>query len=321
MTMDNNVVIYQGKSGAIELKGDFKKETLWASQSQISVLFDVERSVIAKHIANILKNEELDKNSVCAKFAHTAEDKKTYQVQYYNLDVILAVGYRTNSAKAIKFRKWATETLRKYILTGYVINKKQVAKNLNKFLDAVEDVKKILPANTEVKAADAIDLIKTFASTWLSLDAYDRQFFPATGEIRKQVKITAESIMEELARLKSELISKNEAGDLFGVEKAKGSITNIVGNLFQSWDNKDLYPSIEEKAAHLLYFIVKNHPFIDGNKRSGAFTFVWFLRKAKVLDASRLTPEALTALTLLVAESEPKNKDRIIGLILMLLRK
>ncbi len=194
MTMDNNVVIYQGKSGAIELKGDFKKETLWASQSQISVLFDVERSVIAKHIANILKNEELDKNSVCAKFAHTAEDKKTYQVQYYNLDVILAVGYRTNSAKAIKFRKWATETLRKYILTGYVINKKQVAKNLNKFLDAVEDVKKLLPTNTEVKAADAIDLIKTFASTWLSLDAYDREFFPATGEIIKQVKITAESL-------------------------------------------------------------------------------------------------------------------------------
>ena len=319
--MDKNVVIYQDKSGAIELKGDFKKETFWASQSQISILFGVERSVIAKHIANILKNEELDKNAVCAKFAHTAEDEKTYQVQYYNLDVILAVGYRTNSAKAIKFRKWATETLRKYILTGYVIDKKRVAKNLNKFLDAVEDVKKLLPANTEVKAADAMDLVKTFASTWLSLDAYDRDFFPATGEIKRQIKITSENITEELVKLKAELVSKNEAGDLFGVEKTKGSIASIVGNVFQSWDNKDLYPSVEEKAAHLLYFMVKNHPFIDGNKRSGAFTFVWFLRKAKVLDSSRLTPEALTALTLLVAESEPKNKDRIIGLILMLLRK
>jgi prophage maintenance system killer protein len=319
--MDKNVVIYQDKSGAIELKGDFKKETFWASQSQISILFGVERSVIAKHIANILKNEELDKNAVCAKFAHTAEDEKTYQVQYYNLDVILAVGYRTNSAKAIKFRKWATETLRKYILTGYVIDKKRVAKNLNKFLNAVENVKKLLPLNTEVKAAGAMDLIKTFASTWLSLDAYDRDFFPPTGEIKRQVKITSENITEELAKLKAELVSKNEAADLFGVERTKGSIASIVGNLFQSWDNKDLYPSVEEKAAHLLYFMVKNHPFIDGNKRSGAFTFVWFLRKAKVLDSSRLTPEALTALTLLVAESEPKNKDRIIGLILMLLRK
>ncbi|MDD2612623.1 MAG: virulence protein RhuM/Fic/DOC family protein [Bacteroidales bacterium] len=318
--MKNKIIIYQAKSGAIELKGDFKKETLWASQAQIAGLFGIERSVVTKHIRNILKSEELDENSVCANFAHTAEDGKSYQVQYYNLDVILSVGYRTNSVRAIQFRQWATKTLRQHILEGYTINKKQLAKNYEAFMQTVEDVKRLLPKNGEIKAEDTLELIKLFASTWFSLDAYDKESFPKKGVTKKQVKITAESFAKALKKLKQELIAGKEASEFFAAERAEGNLAGIIGNVFQSFGGKDLYPTAEEKAAHLLYFIVKNHPFIDGNKRSGAFAFVWFLRKAGILDINRLTPEALTALTLLVAESNPRDKDRMIGLVLMILK-
>ena len=166
-----------------------------------------------------------------------------------------------------------------------------------------------------------MELIKMFASTWLSLDAYDKETLPKKGATRKQVKITAANITGALSELRNELIAKKEASDLFGQERQKDSAAGIIGNIFQSFGGADLYPSAEEKAAHLLYFMVKNHPFIDGNKRSGAFAFVWFLRQARILDTTRLTPEALTALTLLVAESNPKDKDRMIGLVLMVLKK
>jgi len=294
---------------------------LWASQAQIASLFNVERSVVTKHVRNILKDKELDKNSVCANFAHTARDGKIYQVQYYNLDVILAVGYRTNSVRAIQFRQWATKTLRQHILEGYTLNKKRLAKNYAMFLQAVEDVKKLLPAGGQVGAEDALELMKVFASTWLSLEAYDKESLPKSGATKKQVRITAASFFEALLKFKEELIAKKVASELFGRERGKNSAAGILGNVLQAFGGKDLYPTLEEKAAHLLYFMVKNHPFNDGNKRSGAFAFVWFLQKAKILDIRRLTPEALTALTLLVAESNPKDKDRLIGLILLILKR
>ena len=143
--LKNKIVIYQAKNGAIELRGDVSHETIWATQAQISELFNVERSVITKHINNILKSKELDENSVCAKFAHTAEDGKTYQVQYYNLDVILSVGYRTNGKIAIAFRQWATKTLREHITKGYTINRKQIAKNYDAFMQTVASIQNLLP--------------------------------------------------------------------------------------------------------------------------------------------------------------------------------
>ena len=242
-------------------------------------------------------------------------------MQYYNLDVILAVGYRTNSVRAIQFRQWATKTLRQHILEGYTLNKKRLAKNYAMFLQAVEDVKKLLPAGGQVGAEDALELMKVFASTWLSLEAYDKESLPKSGATKKQVRITAASFSEALLKFKEELIAKKVASELFGRERGKNSAAGILGNVLQAFGGKDLYPTLEEKAAHLLYFMVKNHPFNDGNKRSGAFAFVWFLQKAKILDIRRLTPEALTALTLLVAESNPKDKDRLIGLILLILKR
>jgi len=315
------IVIYQAKSGAIELRGDFTRETIWATLDQIAEVFGRDKSVISRHLSNIFTEKELDKNSVVAKNATTASDGKVYMVEYYNLDTIISVGYRVNSKTATEFRKWATKTLRTHIIDGYTINRPRIAKNYEAFLKAVEQVKNLLPAGGEVDAKSALELVKLFADTWFSLNAYDQSTLPNSGATKKQVKLTASDLTEVLSELKQILTVKKEAKDLFGIERQKASVAGIVGNVFQSFGDKDLYPSVEEKAAHLLYFMVKNHPFVDGNKRSGAFAFVWFLKKARRLNTSRLSPEALTALTLLVAESNPKDKERMIGLILLLLKK
>jgi prophage maintenance system killer protein len=185
----------------------------------------------------------------------------------------------------------------------------------------IDDVKKLLPSSSSVNPKDAIELISLFADTWLSLDAYDKERLPKGKLTKKKVDITVTNVSEGLAELRRALIEKDEATEMFGNERSAGSVAGIVGNVMQSFGGNELYPTVEEKAAHLLYFMVKNHPYTDGNKRSGAFAFVWFLKQANILNVSTLTPSALTALTVLVAESDPKHKDRIIGLILLLLRK
>ena len=313
------VIIYQSKTGKIEFRGDFKKETVWGSLNQIAELFGRNKSVISRHIKNIFKSKELKEKSVVAKIATTAKDGKTYQVDYYNLDMILSVGYRVDSKQATQFRIWATKTLKQHLLEGYTINKKQLAKNYQKFQKTLENIKVLLPKDKSIDARNAVELISVFANTWFSLEAYDSEKFPKKGWTQKKVLFTAEELTEDLQNLKADLILKKQATELFGKERQKNAIAGVVGNIFQSFGGKDLYSSLEEKAAHLLYFMVKNHPFTDGNKRSGAFSFIWFLRKATKLPAS-LTPEALTALTLLVAESDPKDKDKMIGLILLLLK-
>lgn len=306
----NKIVIYQAKSGAIELRRDAKKDTLWASQSQIADIFNADRSVITKHIKNIFKDKELDSNSVCAKIAHTASDGKIYQIQVYNLDIILAVGYRANSARAISFRRWATKILREHITKGYTINPIMIKKNYAEFQKAVEQVKNLLPAGTKIDNSAILELISAFADTWLSLDAYDKDTLSEKGITKKSIVLTSDKLTQALGEFKQKLIAKKQTTNLFGQERQAGNLSGIVGNVMQSFGGKPLYTTIEEKAAHLLYFMVKDHPFIDGNKRSGAFAFVWFLRQARILDTARLTPPALTALTLLVAESDAKNKEK-----------
>ena len=315
--MKNQVVIYQAKSGAIAFKRDFDQETLWASQSQISDLFGVHQSVVSRHIKNIFNDGEIDAKSNMQKMHNPHSDKP---IMLYSLDVLLSVGYRTNSKVAIAFRRWATKTLQQHLLDGYTINSQRLVKNYDTFLKAVEDVKKLLPAGGKIKTEDVLELIKIFASTWFSLDAYDKTALPTGGMTKKKVKVTLSDFKKALLQLKNNLISKKEATDFFAQEKQNGGVDAIIGNIFQAFDGHELYPTVEDKASHLLYFIVKNHPFVDGNKRSGAFAFVWFLQKATILDVRRLTPEALTALTLLIAESNPREKSRIIGLILSMLK-
>ncbi len=316
--MKKEIVIYQTKSGALEFQGDFNKETIWASQAQIVALFNVHQSVVSRHIRNIFKDGEVKEKSNMQKM-HIANSDKP--VTFYSLDVILSVGYRTNSKVAIGFRKWATKTLRNHITKGFTFNKKVITKNYADFLLAVDHIKKLQPQNSKLSTSDTLELVKLFASTWFSLDAYDKLDLPSSGISKKQVDFTAKELSEALSQLKQSLQKKKEASDLFGQEKNHGSLEGIVGNIFQTISGTDAYPTTEEKAANLLYFIIKNHPFTDGNKRSGAFAFIWFLNKVKLLNHSKISPEALTALTLLVAESKPKDKVQVVGLVLLFLKK
>lgn len=317
---ENEFVIYQAKSGALELRGDLKKETVWATQAQIAEVFQTERSVITKHIKNILKDKELDVNAVCAKFAHTANDGKTYKVQFYNLDIILAIGYRTNSKKAIEFRQWATKTLRTHITQGYTINRKRVSQNYDAFMQAVTDVQNLLPEHVALDPKAVLELIKEFASTWMSLDAYDKESLELKGVSKKKVTLAGSELKSAIDELKQELVRKGEATEIFASERKEGNIEGIIGNVMQSFGGTFVYATVEEKAAHLLYFMVKNHPFTDGNKRSGAFAFVWFLRKSGVKGSKNINPAALTALTLLIAESSPSKKEQMIALVTQMLR-
>ena len=316
----NKLVIYQAADGAIELPVDAKLETIWATQKQIAEVFGVNIRTVNEHLGNIFDTDELGRDSVIRNFRITASDGKTYDTKHYNLDVIISVGYRVNSKNATHFRKWATKTLRDYISDGFVINKKRVEHNLSQFTRALNDLKLLSENIEQVGSSEATDLALAFATTWLSLDAYDKSELPSSGTIKKVVDIGAGELEAELHKLRKALIAKGEATDIFATERTKGGLHALFGNVFQSFAGEDVYPTVEEKAAHLLYFVVKNHVFVDGNKRSGAYAFVWFLQKTGLLNIHEISPQALTAITLLVAESKPEDKDKMVGLVLLMLK-
>lgn len=293
MRIPTKLVLYQTKTGSIEFKGDFEKDTIWANLQQIADLFETDKSGISRHIRNIYNSKELSKRGTVAVFATVQSEgtrKIKRDIEYYNLDVILSVGYRVNSIKATIFRQWATKVLRQHILEGYTINRRRLTGNYQRFQDALDSVKRYLPTTDKLKTSDVLDLIKMFASTWLSLDAYDKAKLPKKGSIRKIISVTAEELSDSLLNLKSNLIQQGIATDIFGQEKGEDSIDSIIKNIFQSYAGEDLYKTLEEKAANLLYFIAKGHPFVDGNKRSAAFAFVWFLQKNNLLNTSEITP-------------------------------
>lgn len=314
----NKVIIFQAKNGAIELRGDLAHETIWATQAQIADIFDIERTVATKHIGNIFKSKEIDQKSNVQKMHIPFSDKPT---AFYSLDIILAVGYRANSHRAIQFRQWATKTLRQHITQGYTLNPRVVRNHYAEFQKAIDNLKHLLPSGAAMDHASVLELINAFADTWLSLDAYDKDALVVKGATKKSVAVTSEQLSGALLAFKARLMEKGEATDLFGMERGAGNVAGIVGNTMQSFGGKPLYPTIEEKAAHLLYFMVKNHPFVDGNKRSGAYAFIWFLNRANILNRATMTPAALTALTLLIAESDPKQKDRMVRVVLQLLKR
>lgn len=321
--INKNLVIYQAKSGAIELKGDFGMETIWATQAQIAQVFGIERSVITKHINNIYKEIELDEKATCAKIAQVQKEGKRSverMIEHYNLDIILSVGYRVNSKMATQFRIWATKTLKEYLVKGYVFNKKVILNNYDQFLKNVSDIQTLLPTNVTLDPKMILDLVKEYSVTWAKLDAYDKDKLANIGNTKKKIKFAGSELLQAIAELKNELLSKNEATDIFAFERNSGSIEGIVGNVMQSFGGNELYKTLEEKAAHLLYFMVKNHPFTDGNKRAGAFSFIWFLRKHGVKGAKNINPSGLTAITLLIAESDPTHKDKMTALVVELLK-
>ena len=319
-----NSIIFQTNNGSLELKTDSDIETIWASKKQISDIFEIDRSVVSKHIKKIFLENELDPKVVCAKFAHTTQhgaikDKQQKSIiEYYNLDIILAVGYRTNSKIATQFRQWATQTLKQHITKGFTINESRIQENKDLFLKTIEDLKLLTENVSQIESKDLLSLIESFSNTWFSLDKYDKSVFPTIGT-KQELLINATDLLDDILVLKRDLIQKNEATELFAQEKQQGSLQGILGNVYQTIFGQDAYETIEEKAAHLLYFIIKNHPFNDGNKRSGAFAFIWFLKKAGIQFEQKINPAALTALTLLIAESNPTEKDKMIGIVLLLL--
>lgn len=257
-TPNRNVVIYHAKNGAIELKGDFNHETVWATQADIVKLFAVDQSVVSRHIRNIFADGEIDQKSNMQKMHNANSDKP---ILLYSMDVILAVGYRTNSKVAIEFRQWATKTLRSYIIDGFAVNKKRIASNYTQFLKVVEDIKKFLPVGTPVEPGDAVELVTLFADTWLSLDAYDKDALPVGKLTKKKVELTAKLFGANLVKLRSELLRKNEATDIFGMERVPGSVAGIIGNVMQTFGDKELYPKCAREGGAFAVFYGEESSF------------------------------------------------------------
>jgi len=315
------IVIYKSKEGP-DLKVRLKENTIWLTQKQIAALFDTQRPAITKHLNKIFKSGELYKNSVSSILEHTATDGKTYKTQFYNLDAIISVGYRVNSKSATQFRIWATKILKSYLIRGYTVNEKRLLETREKFRELqnaivfLED--KAGKKQLKGQEKEILNLLSDYAKTLTILEQYDKgKLKKLRGEKAKFV-LRHEDCKQVIREIKKELIFKKEAGSLFGNEAGRG-FEGIVKNLYQTFDGEELYKTIEDKASHLLYFTIKDHPFTDGNKRIASFLFVYFLDKNDYLyrknREKKINDNALVALAILIAESDPKEKDILIKII------
>jgi len=311
------IVIYQPPGGAATLDVRLSGETLWLTQAQISELFQKERSVITKHLRNIFSQGELERASVSAFFAHTAADGKTYQVEYFNLDAILSVGYRVNSRRGTQFRIWATGVLHAHLVSGYSANGRRLAE-LRRSLRLVEHAL----AGDAVSADEATALLRVVTDYAYALDLLDDYDHQRVAAQATHAGLAVGIAYDEARGIIGQLRNKFGASPLFGMEK-DDSLHSSLNAILQTFDGQDVYPSLEEKAAHLLYFLVKNHSFVDGNKRIAAALFLWFMEKNAMLrrdnGARRIADNALVAITLLIAVSEPAEKRVIISMVVNLI--
>ena len=321
VVMKNKIEIYQTENGEIAFQGDENLETIWASLEQIAQLFKRDKSGISRHIKNIFSSEELDKNSVVAKIATTASDGKIYQVEYFNLDMIISIGYRVDSKEATLFRKWATSVLKKYLTDGYAINEKKITQT-KALLNNLKQTIDFLSTKEIGQSKEILNLLQNYTKTLSLLESYDKSSIDDFDGVTSSYFLSYDEVKRVLAEVKTSLITKGEATALFAQEK-DAQLDGIVGNLYQTFGGVELYPSIEDKASHLLYFIIKDHPFNDGNKRSASFMFIYFLDKCDYLykanGEKKINDNALTTLTLLVASSDPREKEIFIKLIKHLL--
>lgn len=314
------VSLYVAPDGRIRLDVRLERDTVWLTQAQMAELFGRERSVITKHISNVFKEGELDRDSVCANFAHTAEDGKTYSVQHFNLDVVISVGYRVKSLRGTQFRIWATRVLREHLVQGYTFNQTRLAeRGLLEARQTLDLLARTLQnqALVDDTGRAVLELITGYADTWRLLLEYDedRLASPPGARPSKGVLDYAKA-STAIADFKRELMTRNEATALFGNPRGE-ALEGILASIEQTMFGEALYRSREEKAANLLYLVIKDHPFSDGNKRIGSFLFMLYLRQEDI--AHSLNPSALTALALLIAESAPASKDLMIRLTMNLL--
>lgn len=313
------IVLYDAPDGSVQLSVKLERETIWLSQQQISLLFDTERSVIAKHLNKVFRSGELDRDSVCAKYAHTAADGKTYNVEFFNLDAIVSVGYRVNSKRGTQFRIWATRVLNDHLVKGYTVNERRLH-DLNQAVRLIADVTN----RRELTGDEATALLRVVAQYSAALDLLDDYDYQRVATPAAGAPVTHPLDYDEALRIVEQLRGRFVGSDLFGREK-DNSLQSALGAVMQTWGGADLYPGVEAKAANLLYLVVKNHAFVDGNKRIAAALFLWFLDKNNALydDAGehRFSDAALVATTLLIAESKSDEKDVIVRIVTNLLTK
>ena len=313
--LKGEIIIYTSEDGSISLDTKLENDTIWLTQKQMAELFDSSRTNIIEHINNIYSDGELDKISTCQDFRQVRKEGKrdvVRSIPFYNLDMIISVGYRVNSKRGVIFRKWANKVLKDYLLKGYAVNQKRL-EYLEKTIKLIDIAGRM---DTELKTAEAKEIIKVinnYSNALNLLDDYDHKRIIKPSGTKDNKKITYEDCMNVIGKLKF-----NSDSNLFALERDEG-LKEVIGTIYQSFDGKDLYPTIEEKAANFLYLITKNHTFIDGNKRIAATLFIYFLEFYNILyneNGQIIDNNTLVAITLLIAQSNPKEKDILIDLVM-----
>lgn len=326
MPSSSDILLYQSPNGQTQLEVHLQNETVWLTQAQMAELFDVSRPNVTMHLRNVFKEGELEEISVGKESLLTAADGKQYRVKLYNLDVIISVGYRVKSLRGTHFRQWATGILRQYLVEGYALNERRLRESTRQ----LNDLKRLVKLQAEIATSQELTagqsdallrVLGDYARALDVLDQYDHQRLRVQGTASEEpFELTYEAGLEAVDSLREQF----GGSVLFGREK-DASFQSSVRSIYQSFGGEYLYPSVEEKAANLLYFVVKNHSFSDGNKRIAAFLFVWFLDRNQCLykpDGSRrLADNALVALTLLIAESKPEDKDTMVTLVVNLINQ
>ena len=325
--MNNAIEIYCSQDGSIQLNVKLENDTVWLTQSQMAELFGVDRTSIVRHIRNIYKSEELDQNSTCAKNAQVrTEGHRSIlrEIPYYNLDMIISVGYRVNSKNATSFRRWATSVLKQYLIKGYAINQQIKLDRYNELKDVVRLMSRTVGLQEKVTSEEyggLFNVISDYVYALDTLDHYDYQSLSIQKTTKEeQFRATYENAMEAINALKEKF-----GGSQWFANEKDDSFKSSIGQIYQTFGGEDLYPSVEEKAAMLLYLVVKNHSFSDGNKRIAAMLFLWFLNNNHVLYAEdghkRIADNTLVALTLMIAESRTEEKDVMVKVVVNLINK
>ena len=325
--MNNSIEIYSSQDGSIQLNVKLENDTVWLTQSQMAELFGVDRTSIVRHIRNIYKSEELDQNSTCAKNAQVrTEGNRSIlrEIPYYNLDMIISVGYRVNSKNATSFRRWATSVLKQYLIKGYVINQQIKLDRYNELKDVVRLMSRTVGLQEKVASEEyggLFNVISDYVYALDTLDHYDYQSLSIQKTTKEEsFRATYDNAMEAINALKEKF-----GGSQWFANEKDDSFKSSIGQIYQTFGGEDLYPSVEEKAAMLLYLVVKNHSFSDGNKRIAAMLFLWFLNNNHVLYAEdghkRIADNTLVALTLMIAESRTEEKDVMVKVVVNLINQ
>lgn len=326
------IIIYKAPEGP-EVQVKLDNETVWLTQNKIATLFGTQKAAISKHIKNIYKTDELSQKATVSKM-ETVQIEGNRQIkrniEYYNLDMIISVGYRVNSQRATQFRIWATQRLRDYIVKGYALNEKRLKDSQITKLKELETAHKLIQQALESKRSEGYErellhIINDYADTWFILNLYDHQKLAIEDvSLKTGVRLEYDNVVKNIVRFRNRLMAQKQATNLFGVEVSH-KLSSILGSIDQTYGGKSLYKSIEERAAHLLYFVIKDHPFVDGNKRIGSLLFLLYLVQNHIFYNRRgerkINDTALVALALLIAESRPAQKDVMVRLIVNLINK